>query len=62
MVVWLVLNILFNKFMEENKEKINLESKSWYRALKVLGIGLLVFSFLLLYLLRVINILLMLYG
>lgn len=45
MVVWLVLNILFNKFMEENKEKINLESKSWYRALKVLGIGLLVFSF-----------------
>ena len=31
--------------MEENKEKVYLESRSWYRALKILGIGLLIFSF-----------------
>jgi hypothetical protein len=31
--------------MEEIKEKINLESKSWYRVLKILGIGIIIFSF-----------------
>jgi hypothetical protein len=31
--------------VKENKENINLESKSWYRALKVLGIGFLILAF-----------------